>query len=202
MSLCIGLTGGIGCGKSTVAELFAHHGACVIDTDAISHQLTQQGGNAIKAIRDTFGDSYITPDGALDRVKMRNLIFSDPNAKQCLEQLLHPMILLQAQSLLRQQLSCPYTILIVPLLPVTPDFLNLVQRVLVVDCGEQNQIERVINRNGMIISEVRTIISQQPPRADMLKMADDVIYNNEDMFNLRNQVKILHNQYAHSKNGN
>jgi dephospho-CoA kinase len=88
------------------------------------------------------------------------------------------------------------------LLPVTPDFLNLVQRVLVVDCSEQNQIERVINRNGMKLSEIRTIIAQQPPRADMLKMADDVIYNNEDMFNLRNQVKILHDQYAHSKNGN
>jgi dephospho-CoA kinase len=202
MSLCVGLTGGIGCGKSTVAELFVHHGACIVDTDAISHQLTQRGGDALPAIRDTFGDIYITPDGTLDRVKMRNLIFSDPNAKQCLEQLLHPMILLQAQSLLRQQLSCPYTILIVPLLPVTPDFLNLVQRVLVVDCSEQNQIERVINRNGMKLSEIRTIIAQQPPRADMLKMADDVIYNNEDMFNLRNQVKILHDQYAHSKNGN
>jgi dephospho-CoA kinase len=202
MSLCVGLTGGIGCGKSTVAELFVHHGACIVDTDAISHQLTQRGGDALSAIRDTFGDIYITPDGTLDRVKMRNLIFSDPNAKQCLEQLLHPMILLQAQSLLRQQLSCPYTILIVPLLPVTPDFLNLVQRVLVVDCSEQNQIERVINRNGMKLSEIRTIIAQQPPRADMLKMADDVIYNNEDMFNLRNQVKILHDQYAHSNNGN
>lgn len=202
MSLCVGLTGGIGCGKSTVAELFAQHGACIIDTDAISHQLTRQRGGAIKAIRDTFGGAYITSDGALDRVKMRNLIFSDPNAKLRLEQLLHPLILRQAQTLLQQQLSCPYTVLIVPLLPVTPDFRKLVQRVLVVDCDEQNQIERVTKRSGMNISEVRIIISQQTPRMDRLQMADDVIHNDGDVLSLHDQVDILHNQYAHLQNGN
>jgi len=202
MSLCVGLTGGIGCGKSTVAELFAHHGACIVDTDAISHQLTQRGGDAMPAIRDTFGAEYFTCDGALDRVKMRNLIFSDPIAKLHLEQLLHPMILQGARTLLQQYLCCPYIVLIVPLLPVTPDFRNLVQRVLAVDCAEQIQIERVTKRSGMNIPEIRTIISQQTPRADILKIADDVIYNDGDMLNLRNQVEFLHNQYTHFQNGN
>jgi len=202
MSLCVGLTGGIGCGKSTVAELFAQHGACIIDTDAISHQLTQPGGGAIKALRDMFGDAYITSDGALDRVKMRNLIFSDPKAKLRLEQLLHPMIFQQAQALLQQQLSCPYTVLIVPLLAVTPDFRKLIQRVLVINCSEKKQIERVTKRSNMNISEVRAIISQQPHHADMLKIADDVIENDGEVLNLHDQVNILHNQYAHSQNGN
>jgi len=93
MSFAVGLTGGIGCGKSTVADLFAKHGAGIIDTDAISHQLTQRGGDAIAAIRDNFGKEYITEDGALDRAKMRGLIFTDSVAKQRLEHILHPLIL-------------------------------------------------------------------------------------------------------------
>src|SRR3990167_4619336 len=121
MSLIIGLTGGIGSGKSTVAALFAEHGAGIVDTDAIARDLTQADGEAIAAIRTAFGDEYLTDDSALNRVKMRGLIFSDAIAKQRLEQILHPLIREHAKVLLRQLQDMPYIILVVPLLPESPD---------------------------------------------------------------------------------
>lgn len=198
MSLCVGLTGGIGCGKSTVATLFAQHGAAIIDTDEIAHRLTQPGGSAIKAICDTFGEAYIDSSGAMDRVRMRSLIFSDSDAKQRLEQLLHPMILSQVRFQLQQHQSSPYILLIVPLLPDAPDFRLLVQRVLVIDCSEQTQITRVMKRSGMGMPEVSTIISQQTPRIERLQIADDVICNDGEIRNLVEQVEVLHKQYSQS----
>ncbi len=144
MSLIIGLTGGIGSGKSTVAALFAEHGAGIIDTDAIAHFLTQAGGEAISSIRAAFGNDYLTSDGALDRAKMRELIFSDATAKQRLEHILHPLIREQAKAQLRQLQASPYILVIVPLLAESPAFRQLVQRVLVVDCDEDTQVARVI----------------------------------------------------------
>lgn len=202
MSLCVGLTGGIGCGKSTVAKLFAQYGAAVIDTDEIAHRLTQPGGIAIKAIADAFGEGYIAADGALDRARMRGLIFSDPHAKQRLEQLLHPLILAEVRLLLAHPQSSPYTILSVPLLPDAPEFRRLVQRVLVIDCNEQNQVTRVMGRSDMGMQEVRAIISQQTPRAERLKIADDVIHNDSEIRNLTDQVYVLHQQYTQFGNRN
>lgn len=198
MSLIIGLTGGIGSGKSTVAALFAEHGAGIIDTDAIAHFLTQAGGEAISSIRAAFGNDYLTSDGALDRAKMRRLIFSDATAKQRLEHILHPLIREQAKTQLRQLQASPYIIVIVPLLAESPAFRQLVQRVLVVDCDEDTQVARVIGRSRLTEAEVRAIIARQTPRADRLLLADDVIRNDAGLDNLAEQVGILHKRYSNS----
>lgn len=198
----VGLTGGIGSGKSTVAELFAEHGAGIVDTDAIAHQLTQAGGDAVAAIRDTFGNDYLTDNGALDRKKMRGLVFSDADAKQRLEEILHPLIFTRAKLLLQQLQDRPYIIVIVPLLPESRTFRQLVQRVAVVDCDENTQIERVIRRSGMTEDEVRAIIVQQTPRAERLLLADDIIRNDAGMDGLAAQVAVLHERYVNSANNN
>ena len=198
--LVVGLTGGIGCGKSTVAHLFAEHGAGIVDTDAISHQLTQAGGAAIPAIRASFGDHYIGDDGALDRARMRALVFSDTGARQRLEQLLHPLILEQTRAQLQQMQTSPYTIVVVPLLLQSPGYRQLVQRVLVVDCDERTQIERVMRRSRMTEAEVRAIIASQTPRAERLKLADDIIHNEGDPDNLASQIAALHRQYGQNSN--
>jgi dephospho-CoA kinase len=201
MSFAVGLTGGIGCGKSTVADLFAKHGAGIIDTDAISHHLTQRGGDAIAAIRDTFGKDYITEDGALDRAKMRVLIFTDAAAKQRLEQILHPLILEQTEAQLRQLQSKPYTVIVVPLLTNSPAYRKLVQHVLVVDCDESTRISRVTGRSRMTAPEVLAIIAQQAPRAEYLRLADDVIHNDAGLDNLAEQVAVLHQRYSNMQCG-
>ncbi len=202
MTLCVGLTGGIGCGKSTVAELFSEHGAGIIDTDAISLNLTQSGGAAIEAIRAAFGDDYIMDDGAMNRAKMRGLIFSDRAAKQRLELILHPLILEQAkQQLLRLQAK-PYIIIVVPLLPDSAAFRQLVHRVLVVDCEENTQLARVTGRSRMAEAEVRDIIAQQTRRAERLQLADDVIHNDAGLDSLAKQVSDLHVHYSGMQNSN
>ena len=198
--LIIGLTGGIGSGKSTVAELFAKHGAGIVDTDVIAHRLTQTGGEAIEAIRAAFGSGYITDYGALDRAKMRGLIFSDAAAKQRLEQILHPLIREHAKAQLQQLQDKPYILVVVPLLPESPAFLQMMQRVLVVDCDEKTQITRVIGRNRMTEAEVRAIIARQTPRAKRLQLADDTISNDTDMDNLSGQVIALHERYSNAQN--
>ncbi len=191
----IGLTGGIGSGKSTVSDLFAKLGAGIIDTDLIAHRLTQADGAAMAAIRASFGDDHITTDGALDRAKMRGLIFSDAAARQRLELILHPLILEQARTQLQQLHAKPYIIIVVPLLPESPAFQQLVQRVLVVDCTEHTQAARVIARSRMSEAEVRSVIAQQTPRAERLKLADDVIRNDAGMDSLAARVTELHQSY-------
>jgi dephospho-CoA kinase len=200
--LCIGLTGGIGCGKSTVAALFEEHGAGIIDTDAIARSLTQTGCAAIAAIRTAFGKHYIMDDGALNRAKMRGLIFSDAAAKRRLELILHPLILEQAKQQLRHLQTKPYIIIVVPLLPESPAFRQLVQRVLVVDCDETVQVARVIGRSRMGEAEVRGIIAQQTPRAERLHLADDVIHNVAGLDSLAEQVSVLHEHYSGRQNSN
>jgi len=196
MTLNIGITGGIGCGKSTVSKLFEKYGPGIIDTDFISHQLTKAGGKAIPVIRKQFGDDFIAEDGSLNRPAMRNLIFSDLQAKIKLEAIMHPMILDQVLIEMGMQESKPYNIIIVPLLPERPEFQKLVHRILVVDCSEEKQIERVMNRNGITESEVRAIISRQTPRTERLLIADDVICNGGSLEDLANHVANLHEQYS------
>lgn len=191
---CIGLTGGIGCGKSTVARLFETHGANIIDTDAISHQLTQVDGSAMPLINAAFGANYLTDTGALDRAKMRDLIFSDSDAKRRLENILHPLILARSEALLTE--SCaPYSLLMAPILLECPAFLRLVHRILVVDCNEQNQISRVMQRSGLTESQIRSIIAQQSSSKERLALADDIIQNDGVCDDLGNQVTALHRQY-------
>ena len=198
MNPIVGLTGGIGSGKSTVANLFAKHGAGIIDTDSIAHQLTQAGGAAMGKIRTVFGNDYIAVDGSLDRAKMRGLVFFDAAAKQRLEMILHPLILEQAKAQLQQMRTKPYVILVVPLLPESPSFRQLAQRVLVVDCDEPTQIARVIGRGRMTDAEIRAVIAQQTPRAERLHLADDVIHNDSGLEYLAEQVAVLHGRYSAS----
>ena len=200
--LCIGLTGGIGSGKSTVAKLFEERGAGIIDTDVIAHDLTQADGQAIAAIRTAFGDDFITNDGALYRAKMRDLIFSDTASKQRLELILHPLIREQAKSQLQQLQTAPYIILVVPLLAESPAFQQLVQRILVVDCDEKDQVARVIVRSKLTEPEVRAIIARQTPRAERLRLAKDFIRNDAGLDKLAAQVAVLHKRYSNMQNTN
>lgn len=191
--LCVGLTGGIGSGKSTVAEFFRELGAFIIDTDAISHQLTREDGLAIPAIRSAFGTDFIDHKGALDRAKMRRLITVDALAKARLERILHPMIFDISKTLMHT--DAPYLILVAPLLLEAPDFLQLVDRVLLVDCKEQNQIVRVMQRSAMSEPEIRAIISLQLSREERRKRADDIILNDSTREDLKRHVATLHQHY-------
>lgn len=199
--LFVGLTGGIGSGKSTVAELFQESGAAVIDSDLLSHQLAQAGGEAIPEIRAAFGPEFLDANGALDRAKMRQLVFSNPDAKRRLESILHPMIRshMLAQALATE--TAPYVLLVVPLLFETPNYHELVQRTLVVDCPEATQIARTMQRSSLSEAEVRAIMAQQLARPERLRRADDVIHNDGTMDQLRQQVAELHILYTRLSSG-
>ena len=190
----VGLTGGIGCGKTTVADLFAAHGAAVIDTDAIAHGLTAPHGAAMPALIAEFGPGYATPEGALDRAKMRALVFSDPGARARLEAILHPRIraATAAAALLADG---PYTLFVVPLLIESGTWRERVARVLAIDCSETTQVTRVMARNGLAEDQVRAIMAAQVPRARRLEEADDVIVNDAGVDALLPQVERLHRFY-------
>ncbi len=202
MTFIIGLTGGIGCGKSSASQLFSEFGIDVVDTDVIARQLTQPGGRAIRSIRDSFGNEFLKVDGSLDREKMRNLVFSDNRARQQLEKILHPLILQKTLAQIEQSRS-PYTILVVPLLLETNDYNPIVQRILVVDCEERIQISRTIARSQLSEQQVKAIMAQQISRKDRLQKADDVILNDRGIDFLKVQINQLHHQYLIlSKNEN
>ena len=188
----IGLTGGIGSGKSTVAGLLAERGAAVIDADAISRSLTAPGGRALEAIARNFGADMITPEGAMDRVAMRTRVFSDPQAKKQLEGIIHPLVGQVTQEQTQQALDSGKTCLVfdVPLLVESGDrWRQKVQHVLVVDCEVATQIDRVRQRSGLSEAEVQRIIEQQASRIQRLACADSVIYNQGiDLDGLKLQV--------------
>jgi dephospho-CoA kinase len=190
----VGLTGGIGSGKSTVADLFAARGATVIDTDLIAHRLSAPGGLAIDALRQAFGERFITPQGALDRNRMRALVFADSQARGTLEAILHPLIKSEAE---REAALAegPYTIFVVPLLNESSNWRQRTARILVVDCDEATQIARVMRRNQLPAAQVEAIIAAQITRAQRLAMADDVIENNGDSAALPPHVDRLHACY-------
>jgi dephospho-CoA kinase len=194
MSFVVGLTGGIGSGKSAAAEEFERLGATVVDTDAIAHQLTQAGGKALPELERVFGAAVIGDSGAMDRSKMRSLVFADPAAKKALEALLHPMIREESQRLIVAAQG-PYVIHVVPLLVESADYRSRVDRVLVVDAPEALQIERVRARSGLPEHEVRAILAAQATRAERLAAADDVIDNRGTIDALRKQVAALHRKY-------
>lgn len=191
----IGLTGGIGCGKTTVANLFAARGAAVIDTDQIAHQLTAPGGLAISAIRTQFGDDFLTADGAMDRAKMRACVFGDPAAKRSLESILHPLIQVETENA-AVHAQGSYLLFVVPLLIESGRWKQRVDRILVIDCPEEQQIDRVMKRNGLPRSQVLAIMAAQATRETRLAAADDVILNDGDPTALAPQVDRLHAIYA------
>lgn len=194
MPYCIGLTGGIGSGKSSAARIFQELGAAVIDTDEISHELTRAGGAALAMIREQFGANYLAADGSMDRAAMRRLIFGDSAAKKKLEAILHPMI----RSTVRVRIAqtrAPYVLIAVPLLLETGAYKDFISRVLVVDCDETLQIERTMRRSKLTVDEVRTIMAAQLPRQERLARADDVLRNDSDMAALHGQIAALHARY-------
>jgi dephospho-CoA kinase len=194
MSLIIGLTGGIGSGKTTAAKFFAALGADVVDTDAIAHELTQPQGAAIPAIRKIFAGKFITAEGALNRKEMRTLVFSDDGWRRELEAILHPLIRIEVARR-ATFFSAPYGIIIVPLLLETGGYCEMIKRILVVDCNEQDQIARAMARTGLDEQTAHAIMASQLPRQERLRRADDVIANDADMSHLRQQVDALHKKY-------
>lgn len=190
----VGLTGGIGSGKSAVAELFAKLGVPVIDTDEIAHELTQSGREAIAPIRAAFGAEAVAPDGSLERARMRRLVFGDVQARRRLEAILHPLI--RAESARRiGRVRGPYAILVIPLLVEDGVDRSRTARVLVVDCPEALQIERVMRRSGLQEEEVRAILASQARREQRLAAADDVIDNSGPLVALHEQVRRLNEKY-------
>ncbi|HJY77389.1 MAG TPA: dephospho-CoA kinase [Burkholderiales bacterium] len=193
MSFVVGLTGGIGSGKSAAAAEFARLGAAVVDTDVIAHELTEAGGSAIPEIRRVFGPAAVDASGAMDRGKMRARVFADPGTKKALEALLHPLIREESQRRIAAA-RAPYVIHVVPLLVESPDYRRRVDRVLVIDAPEELQVERVRGR-GLSEAEVRAIVAAQATRAQRLAAADDVIENRGTIEALREQVAALHRKY-------
>ena len=190
----VGVTGGIGSGKSTVAALFAALGAGVVDTDAISRQLTAPGGAAIPAIREKFGDDFINEDGSLSRTVMRERVFNHPPARKQLEAIMHGRIQDAVMAALEAATE-PYVLLVVPLLIEVGSYRPILSRVLVVDCEEENQINRASIRAGMTPTAVRAIMAAQTDRKTRLRVADDVIENNADLASLETVVRQLDRQY-------
>ena len=194
MALIIGLTGGIGCGKSNAAKLFAALGIDIIDTDEIAHELTPSNGKAIDQIQKTFGSDFITIEGSLDRNKMRKLVFSNQLNKKKLEAILHPLIYHEVVRRIGLANSA-YIIIVVPLLLETTDFQKLVHRILVIDCAEQLQISRTIARSKLDEKEISAIMATQVSRKERLAQADDIIANDQSLEHLHQQVERLHLKY-------
>jgi dephospho-CoA kinase len=198
--LHIGLTGGIGCGKTTVADMFAALGASIVDSDLIAHSMTVAGGPAMAAIAAEFGAAYLTPDGALDRASMRALVFSDPGAKIRLEAILHPLIRAAAGAQAAAATGA-YVIFVVPLLIESGNWRQRVARILAIDCPEALQIARVMARNGLQEAQVKAIMAAQVSRPVRLAAADDVITNDDGIAALAPQVEALHRLYMEISTG-
>lgn len=201
MAYVVGVTGGIGSGKSTVADLFARRGAAVLDTDRVAHSLTQPHGAAMASIRAQFGESYIANDGSLDRARMRQLVFAEPAAKRSLEAILHPLIRDAVKHWL-EQVSAPYALLLIPLLVETGGYRGMLDRVLVIDCDEEVQIARTMARSQLTRAQVQAIMASQASREERLAIADDVIDNSGLLESLGPRIDELHRLYrveAHQK---
>ncbi len=190
----VGVTGGIGAGKSTVAGIFAKLGAGVVDTDAISRQLTAPGGGAMQAIREQFGAAFIGEDGGLNRSAMREYVFNHPPARKQLEGLLHGRIRDAVQAAL-DAATQPYVLLVVPLLIEVGTYRPILSRVLVVDCDEALQVQRASARGNMTEDSVKAIMAAQTDRKTRLRVADDVIDNSTDLAHLDTVVRQLDQQY-------
>lgn len=194
----VGLTGGIGSGKSTAADVFATLGVALIDTDAIARALTVSGGRAMTAIRANMGTKFIGKDGELDRAVTRDRVFTDASIKHQLEVILHPLIQDEVKVRLRskQAIEAPYSMLVVPLLFETLTYRHQTHATLLIDCPIELQLERVKRRAGLDEEMAARIVDAQLPRSIRLQLADDVIWNGDSADALRSQVQALHIHYA------
>ncbi|MCP9758911.1 dephospho-CoA kinase [Aquitalea sp. S1-19] len=196
----IGLTGGIGSGKSAVAQRFAALGVDVVDTDEVAHALSASGGAAMPAIAAGFGPGVIAADGSMDRAAMRALVFADPARRAQLEGILHPLI--HAESLRQLSLGhSPYAMLVVPLLFETGTYLGLLSRTLAIDCPEEMQVSRVMQRSRLTEEQVHAIMAAQLSRSERKARSDDVIDNSGDLTALDLQVALKHRYYLASFTG-
>ncbi|QWE04663.1 dephospho-CoA kinase [Polynucleobacter sp. JS-JIR-II-50] len=190
----VGLTGGIGSGKTAVSDRLAQLGAGIVDTDLIAHQITASNGVAIPLIQKQFGSEFIDSSGALNRVKMRSLVFSDPVARQSLEAITHPLIreetIQQTKRLITEKV--PYLVFVVPLLIESGNWVSLLDYLVVVDCPEETQIERVMQRSKLSRNEVERILKAQASRQERIAKADIVIENQGSFENLKTEVLKLH----------
>jgi dephospho-CoA kinase len=193
--LIVGLTGGIGSGKSTVAKLFVGHGCEIIDTDAIAHQLTTLGQAALSEIISAFGRSILQSDGTLNRPLLRQKAFADASTKTTLENILHPRIREVVTAGLVKESKAPYRMIVVPLLVETGAYDAIVNRILVVDCPENVQIQRVLARNALNEAEIHAIMAAQCSREQRNARADDIIVNDTAHGNLVKSVNNLHEKY-------
>jgi dephospho-CoA kinase len=198
----IGLTGGIGSGKTTVADLFAAHGVTVIDTDLIAHGITAPGGVAMPLIESEFGREFVAENGSLDRAKMRARVFADDAAKARLEAITHPLIRAETERQ-RSMARGAYHIVVVPLLVESGNWSSRANRILAVDCPVETQIERVMQRNGFSREQVLAIIARQATREARLAAADDIVVNdaNATLDTLKRDVDALHARYLSLANG-
>jgi dephospho-CoA kinase len=192
--LKIGVTGGLGAGKTTVASLFAQRGAPIVDTDEISHELTGRDGAAIPLIRESFGEAVFKADGSLDRAALRSQVLADDGAKRRLEAILHPLIREEAERRLAG-LKAPYVLIVVPLLVETGAYFGLLDRVLVVDCSEETQVQRALARGGWSEAEIRAMMARQASRKARLGRADDVIDTDCRLDALAERVAALDRKY-------
>jgi len=195
VKLAVGLTGGIGSGKSTAAECLRGLGASIIDTDEISQKLTGPDGAAMGAIRAAFGSGFVTRQGALDRPAMRSMVFADARARSRLEAILHPAIRRAADAALAHAAG-PYAVVVIPLLFETRGYLDRLGRVLVVDCPPGLQLRRAAARSDLAEDEVRVIMGAQWPRWRRLQMADDVLWNGGEKADLERQCQRMHESYC------
>jgi dephospho-CoA kinase len=195
--LKIGLTGGIGSGKSTVAKLFADLGAPIIDADELARQVTVPGTQTLQTIAQHFGQSILKKDRTLDRAKLADIVFHNKSERLWLEQLLHPLI---QKEMLRQiiKLNAPYCILVIPLLAETKN-VHFLDRIVVVDAAEELQIQRVQARNQLSLPQIKAILQSQTSREERLKMADDIIKNESSLEALTKAVRDLHEKYLKLK---
>lgn len=196
MTLWIGLTGGIGSGKSQAATCFRELGVPVIDADAVNRELiTQPDSPAISLIKQRFGTEYLTETGSLNRDLMRDLIFRQPEAKKNLENILHPLILKHIANWQTQQNQANYGVVELPLLRPHSPFLQIIQRVLLIECDEKTRIERVMKRNSFTEQQVKQMIANQPSDAERLALADDVLQNTGSLKDLHAAVLQKHMVY-------
>ena len=192
--LKIGLTGGIGSGKSTVAEIFSNLGITIIDADIIAHQLTQSGSDIFKEIKKLFGEKFITNNGELDRKKIAQAVFSKPQTKIALEKILHPKVKQQILQEIEQSHSSHYIVLVIPLL-FESNFTDLVDRTLVIDSNDDIRIKRIQQRDTRSEKQIKDIMANQIDREHRLQRADDILNNSGSLEDLKSAVSHLHKQY-------
>ena len=191
----VGMTGGIGCGKSEAAKAFLALGVPVVDVDKISHALTQAGQPTLSEIAKIFGNAILSQEGELNRTALRQIIFSDANAKKQLEGIMHPAIYNEVLKQLAQNSSAPYQVIDIPLLFESDRYLKLINRSLVIDCEPAVQIQRACERGGLSVDEVEKIIATQTPRTQRNQLANDILSNNGSVDELRKKVTQLHEKY-------